>query len=77
MRVRLDEDALKAIANVTRGEYFHAGTAMDLKQVYQALNARLVFERKETEVSALFAAAAAVVATVAALLSLLWFNRLL
>jgi Ca-activated chloride channel family protein len=77
MRVRLDEEALKAIANVTRGEYFHAGTAMDLKQVYQALNARLVFERKETEVSALFAAAAAVVATVAALLSLLWFNRLL
>jgi Ca-activated chloride channel family protein len=77
MRVRLDEEALKAIANITRGEYFHAGTAMDLKQVYQALNARLVFERKETEVSALFAAAAAVVATLGAFLSLLWFNRLL
>src|SRR5262249_20861071 len=29
MRVRLDEETLKAIANLTRGEYFYAGTAMD------------------------------------------------
>jgi Ca-activated chloride channel family protein len=77
MRVRLDEEALKSIANITRGEYFYAGTAMDLKQVYQALNARLVFEKRETEVTALFSAAAAVVAVLSALLSLLWFNRLL
>src|SRR5688572_506293 len=27
MRVRLDEASLKAIANITRGEYFYAGTA--------------------------------------------------
>jgi Ca-activated chloride channel homolog len=77
MRVRLDEDALKSIANITHGEYFYAGTAMDLKKVYQALNARLVFEKRETEVGALFAAAAAVVAVLSALLSLLWFNRIL
>ena len=77
MRVRLDEESLKSIANITRGEYFYAGTAMDLKQVYQALNARLVFEKRETEVTALFSAAAAVVAVLSALLSLLWFNRLL
>jgi Ca-activated chloride channel homolog len=77
MRVRLDEDALKSIANITRGEYFHAGSATDLKKIYEALNARLVFEKRETEVSALFAAAAAVVAALAGLLSLLWFNRIL
>ena len=35
MRVRLDEDALKQIANITRGEYFYAGTAVDLKKVYE------------------------------------------
>ena len=45
-RARLDEDTLKAIADLTRGEYFHAGTAMDLKKVYRGLNARLVFEKK-------------------------------
>jgi Ca-activated chloride channel family protein len=44
MRVRLDEDALKKIAGVTRAEYFHAGTAEDLKRVYGELNTRLVLE---------------------------------
>jgi Ca-activated chloride channel family protein len=77
MRVRLDEASLKAIANMTRGEYFYAGTAADLKKVYQSLNSRLVLEKKETEITALFSAAAAVIALVSALLSLLWFNRIL
>src|SRR6266850_7460064 len=74
MRVRLDEETLKAIANITRGEYFYAGTATDLKKVYQSLNAKLVLEKKDMEISALFSAAAAVIALVSALLSLLWFN---
>src|ERR687892_1958165 len=30
MRVRLDEETLKAIAKITHGEYFYAGTATDL-----------------------------------------------
>jgi Ca-activated chloride channel family protein len=77
MRVRLDEETLKAIANMTRGEYFYAGTATDLKKVYEALNARLVLEKKDMEISALFSAAAALTALASALLSLLWFNRIL
>ena len=40
MRVRLDEETLKTIANMTRGEYFYAGTAADLKKVYESLNSR-------------------------------------
>ena len=77
IRVRLDEDALKQIAELTRGESFFAGTAMDLRKVYEALNSKLVMEKKETEVTALFAIAAAVLALVSAALSLLWFNRIL
>jgi Ca-activated chloride channel family protein len=77
MRVRLDEDALKQIANLTRGEYFYAGNAVDLKKIYSDLNTRLVFERKETEITSLFAAAATLLALVAAGLSLWWFNRIL
>ncbi len=76
-RARLDEDTLKAIAHLTRGEYFHAGSALDLKKVYQSLNARLVFEKKQTEITALFSAAAAGLTLVSAFLSLLWFNRIL
>ncbi len=77
MRVRLDEETLKSIAKMTQGEYFYAGTATDLKKVYEALNARLVMEKKDLEVSALFAAAAAVTALISAFLSLLWFSRIL
>lgn len=75
MYVRLDEETLRAIAELTRGEYFHAGTAADLKKVYEKLNSRLVLEKKETEVTFLFAAAAALLLLAAAALSLLWFNR--
>jgi len=77
MRVRLDEETLKKIAELTQGEYYYAGTAADLKNVYQTLSARLVFETRETEVTALFSAAAAVLALVATMLSVLWYNRIL
>jgi Ca-activated chloride channel homolog len=77
MRVRLDEAALKNIANITQGEYFFAGTAKDLNKVYETLNSRLVFEQKQTEITALFAAAAAFCAIMAAVLSMLWFGRIL
>ena len=75
MRVRLDEEALKAIADLTRAEYFYAGNASELKKVYQSLRSKLVLEKQETEITALFSALAAVTVLLSAGLSLLWFNR--
>jgi Ca-activated chloride channel family protein len=77
MHVRLDEDTLKEIATITRGDYFLAGSATELRKVYQTLTTRLSMEKKETEVTSLFAAAGAVLALLGAALSLLWFNRIL
>jgi Ca-activated chloride channel family protein len=77
MRVRLDEEALKTIAGTTLGEYFYAGTATDLTKIYRALNARVVMEQRETEITALFAGTALVTALLSAALSLLWFGRIL
>ena len=77
MRVRLDEEALKAVANKTQAEYYYAGSADDLKKVYATLSSRLTVEKKETEVSALFALGAAVLVLLSAGLSLFWFNRIL
>lgn len=77
MRVRLDEEALKAVANKTAAEYYYAGTADDLKKVYNTLSSRLTVEKKETEVSGLLALAAAALSLVSAALSILWFNRIL
>ncbi|HWV89498.1 MAG TPA: VWA domain-containing protein [Burkholderiales bacterium] len=77
MRVRLDEEPLKAIADLTRAEYFYAGSAPDLRKVYETLRAKLVLEKKETEITALFSAIAAAAVLLSATLSLLWFNRVL
>ena len=74
MRVRLDEETLKAIATKTNGEYFYAGTAENLKKVYETLSSRLTVEKRETEISGLFALAAAVLALLAAGLSMWWFQ---
>ena len=76
MRVKLDEETLKSIARATQAEYFYAGTAGDLKKVYQTLSSRLTVEKKETEISGLLALAAAMIGLVSATLSLLWFNRI-
>jgi Ca-activated chloride channel family protein len=77
MRVRLDEDSLKQIANVTRGEYFYAGTATDLKNIYKTMGSKMELTKQQTEITALFVAAAALFVLVGAGLSLVWFNRLL
>jgi len=77
MRVRLDEDALKIIADLTRAEYFYAGTAMDLNKIYESLRSRMVMEKRETEITSLFSAIAAAAVLLSATLSLLWFNRVL
>jgi Ca-activated chloride channel family protein len=77
MRVRLDEATLKAVAQKTDAEYFYAGTAQDLKKVYERLSTTLTVQKKETEVSGLLALIAAAFAITAAALSVLWFNRIL
>ena len=76
MFMAFDEEALKAIAEVTRGEYFHAASATELAKIYQGLNARLVLEKQETEISALIIGAAIILLLVSAMLSVLWFNRM-
>ena len=75
MRVRLDEETLKAVARETKGEYFYAGTAENLRQVYESLGSRLTVEKKETEVSGLLALAAAVLVLLSTGLSMHWFHR--
>lgn len=77
MRVKLDDTTLKTIADMTRGEYYQAANAVDLKRIYDTLNARLVLETAETEVGAFLNAAAALLAMTAALLSVAWFGRIL
>jgi Ca-activated chloride channel family protein len=77
IHVRLDEESLKEIARLTKAEYFYADNGLDLKKIYENLNLRLSFEKKETEITAFFAAAAAFFSLASGLLSMLWFSRIL
>lgn len=77
MRVKLDEPTLKSVAQQTQAEYFYAGTAENLKKVYEKLSSRLTVEKKETEISGLLALLASILALTSAALSLFWFNRIL
>jgi Ca-activated chloride channel family protein len=78
MRVRLDEDALKKISAATSGEYFRAANAKELNEIYRGLSRQLTFEKQQVaEVTSLFVAAAAMAMALAAILSMLWFGRIL
>jgi Ca-activated chloride channel family protein len=77
MRVALDESQLKTVADLTRGEFFLADNAAELKRIYQSMSSRFVMEKKELEIGALFAAAAALFALLGAGLSVAWYGRIL
>ncbi|MGH6610006.1 MAG: vWA domain-containing protein [Burkholderiaceae bacterium] len=78
MRVRLDEETLKKVATMTEAEYFSASDAAGLKKIYQALATKLSFEKQQpTEITAVFVAIGALLATLAAFLSMMWFSRIL
>jgi Ca-activated chloride channel family protein len=72
----LDEPTLKDIAQTTNAEYFYAETATDLTKIYKALRARLVLERRHSEITVFFSAAASFFTLLSGLLSLMWSNRL-
>ena len=78
MKVRLDEEPLKKLANATLGEYFQASNAGELKKIYQQLSARLTLGKgRLTEVTAICVAIGALLAMLAVLFSLFRFNRVL
>jgi len=77
MRVQLDEETLRQVAEATRGRYFHAATGEDLAEVYQELSSQLMMERERMEITAGFAGLGALLMLLAGSLSFLWFNRIL
>ena len=68
------EEALKAVAKITEADYFKAGSAEDLKKVYQHLSTQFTLEKRDTEITALLAGAALLLIAMAIGLSALWFR---
>lgn len=66
---------LQAVSKVTGGSYHQADGAAALAGVSKSINLRLAAVRSHTEVTGVFAAAAAVLFMVGALLALAWYGR--
>ena len=76
IRVRLDEETLKRIAEETDATYYKAGSETDLREIYESLSTQVVFRAEQTELTAGFTGAATALMLLAGALSLLWFSRL-
>jgi len=74
--VRLDEETLKAIAQMTGGTYQRVTTAMDLRRVYTHLGRIIGWERRPIEVSGIAAVGVAGLFVSTFAVSLLWMHRL-
>lgn len=72
--MQLDEPTLREVARMTGGQYHHAGTADQLRSVYENLGSRTELANRETELSGLIALGSALLAAVAGALSVLWFR---
>ena len=71
---QVDEEALKGVAKITEADYFKAGSADDLKQVYQHLSTQFTLEKRDTEITALLAGLALFLILLALGLSAYWFR---
>lgn len=75
-RVRLDEGSLREIARITGAEYFQADSLVELTGVYETLGSELVVANRRSELTLPLSAASALTLVLGAMLSLLWFNRI-
>jgi Ca-activated chloride channel family protein len=70
----IDEPTLQAVADITGGSYFWAESADQLNEIFQELPTQIVLQKETQEISVIFVALGAILATIAVALSLLW-NR--
>lgn len=68
----LDEDALRAIADKTGGEYFYAANSAELEKIYSNLGLNLVLKLEKVELTVWLTAGATALLLLALALSMVW-----
>jgi Ca-activated chloride channel homolog len=71
-----DRDTLRAIARVSRGQFFEAQDADQLDEVYERLGSRVSKRDEQREITAAFAALAGMLLLGGGTMALRWFGRL-
>jgi len=75
IHAEFQEQTLRAIAAITRGDYFHARNAGRINKIYGELTRQAVLERRKIEVTVPLVAMGTALSLAGAMLSLLWFHR--
>ncbi|MEN3316231.1 MAG: Ca-activated chloride channel [Acidimicrobiaceae bacterium] len=76
VRVPVNKDALRTIADETKGSFFEASSAKELKKVYADIGSSVGYRTVRKEATSLFVGLGLAFALVAAATSLIWFSRL-
>jgi Ca-activated chloride channel family protein len=71
----LDSELLEEVASITDGKYHGAGDAESLAEISKTIDLRFKLVSEHIEISGLFAGAGGVLLFIGALLSVLWFGR--
>jgi Ca-activated chloride channel family protein len=75
-RVPVDRPSLQKLAQTTKGHFYEAASAAELKQVYQDMGSSVGYRTKPREVTQWYVGTALLLALAAAAMSLLWTSRL-
>ena len=75
IHAEFDDETLKDIADITRGDYYLARNADRLTKIYETLGSKVVLEKREGEITALFTAIGMLLLLASAGLSVLWSYR--
>ncbi len=75
IHTKVDEAALRQIAEITDGLYFNAKTEEDLRAIYDNIEPRLVIDQEKTEATAVFSGISILILLIGGMLSLLWFSH--
>ena len=73
----LDSELLKKVAQVTNGSYHEGSDGAGLAAISKTIDLRFKVVSQHTEITGLFSAAGAVLLLAGALLSVLWFGRVI
>ena len=73
---QLNEPILQYIADTTGGEYYNAGSAEDLRRIYNDLEPKLSIKREEMEITSILAGISFLIILIGGAISLLWFGHI-
>lgn len=76
IQVPVNDEALEAIADGTKGTFFTAATGDELQAVYEDIGSSVGYEEEQREITAWFVGLGLVALAATAAGSLAWFNRL-